>query len=161
MTSGPSCRLSAHGHRDLEPHHSLDGFIADHDDKVCPLFDWMELAGDRVVSVAGGTVAREALYARLMDELWVNMVPVIFGSGIPWLSGGDHPPILLDDPEVVQGDRVTHLRYPRQRPVIAAASRRSAAQRSISTRSMSDSALRWLTASAARSRFAGPVTGSS
>ena len=90
---------------------SLDGFIADHDDKVGPLFDWMELAGDRVVSVAGGTVAREALYARLMDELWVNMVPVIFGSGIPWLSGGEHPPILLDDPEVVQGDRVTHLRY--------------------------------------------------
>jgi hypothetical protein len=46
-----------------------------------------------------------------VDELAIDMVPVVFGSGRRYFGSieGHH---LLDDPHVVlQGDRVLHLRY--------------------------------------------------
>jgi hypothetical protein len=49
----------------------------------------------------------------LIDQVVVNLVPVIFGSGHPFFANGPLPdPILFDNPaKVVRGDRVTHLVY--------------------------------------------------
>jgi dihydrofolate reductase len=69
------------------------------------------LAGDRVVSVAGAHVAREALAAGLLDEIVVNLIPVILGEGIPWFAGTGNAPWRLSDPVVVEAPGVTHLRY--------------------------------------------------
>jgi dihydrofolate reductase len=69
------------------------------------------LAGDRVVSVAGAAVARECLGAGLLDEIWVNLIPVVLGTGIPFLSGVANAPVRLEDPEVTEAAGVTHLRY--------------------------------------------------
>ncbi|MDA0166109.1 dihydrofolate reductase family protein [Solirubrobacter ginsenosidimutans] len=69
------------------------------------------LAGDKAVVVNGGQMARQALEAGLIDELWVDLVPVLLGGGRPLF---DHVkgPVTLDGPlSVVEGDRVTHLRY--------------------------------------------------
>jgi dihydrofolate reductase len=69
-------------------------------------------AGDRWVTVNGGTIARQALNAGLLDELWISLVPVLLGGGVPFLDGIDNAPVVLDGPfETVQGDRVTHLCY--------------------------------------------------
>ena len=68
-------------------------------------------AGDGTVSVAGGALARECLAAGLLDEVWVNLVPVVLGTGIPFLAGVRNAPVRLEDPEVVEGTGVTHLRY--------------------------------------------------
>jgi dihydrofolate reductase len=68
-------------------------------------------AGDRQVSVAGAHVARECLAAGLLDEIVVNLVPVILGDGIPWFAGTANAPWRLSDPEVVEAPGVTHLRY--------------------------------------------------
>ena len=70
-----------------------------------------KLAGDGVVGVAGGAVARECLAAGLLDEIVINLVPVAIGRGIPFLAGVANGPIRFEDPEVIEAPGVTHLRY--------------------------------------------------
>jgi dihydrofolate reductase len=76
-----------------------------------------ELAGDRIVEVAAGDVGGQALAAGLVDEVRMDVAPVVFGSGKRYF-GWVHAQHLLEDPDVViQGDRVLHLRYRvRRRP---------------------------------------------
>lgn len=69
------------------------------------------LAGERTVAVAAGNVGGQALALGLVDEVAMDVVPVVFGSGKRYSgpAGGRH---LLEDPDVViRGDRVLHLRY--------------------------------------------------
>lgn len=70
-----------------------------------------ELAGDRIVEVAAGDVGGQVLAAGLVDEVRMDVAPVVLGSGRRYFgsAAGQH---LLEDPdEVIQGDRVLHLRY--------------------------------------------------
>jgi dihydrofolate reductase len=41
------------------------------------------IAGGKVVGVNGGTMARQALDASLVDELHVELVPVLLRPGVP------------------------------------------------------------------------------
>ena len=70
-----------------------------------------ELAGDRTTAVAAGEVGGQALAHGLVDEVAMDVVPVVFGSGRRFfgdLAGRQ----LLEDPDVVvHGHRVLHLRY--------------------------------------------------
>jgi dihydrofolate reductase len=68
-------------------------------------------AGDRVVSVSPGNVGGQAVAAGLVDEVRVDLVPVVFGAGVRYFGDYAGSPLLLEDPRVVQGDRVTHLHY--------------------------------------------------
>jgi dihydrofolate reductase len=72
-----------------------------------------ELAGDRDVDVAGGQIGSQALRLGLIDQVVVNLVPAVFGSGRPFFAtGGLAERLLLENPTtIVQGDRVTHLVY--------------------------------------------------
>jgi dihydrofolate reductase len=72
-----------------------------------------EFAGDRDVDVAGGQIGSQALQLGLIDQVVVNLVPVVFGSGRPFFATGALPePLRLENPTtIVQGDRVTHLVY--------------------------------------------------
>jgi len=76
-----------------------------------------EFAGDRDVDVAAGQIGSQALKLGLIDEVVVNQVPVIFGSGRPFFATGAlDEPLVLDNPTtIVPGDRVTHLVYPVRR----------------------------------------------
>jgi dihydrofolate reductase len=70
------------------------------------------LAGDTVVGVNGGTIARQCLDAGLLDEVWIDLVPVLLGGGTPFFEQLESAPVELEGPvSVVQGTRVTHLRY--------------------------------------------------
>ncbi|MBE0010176.1 MULTISPECIES: dihydrofolate reductase family protein [unclassified Arthrobacter] len=70
-----------------------------------------ELAGDRIVEVAAGDVGGQALAAGLVDEVRMDVVPVVFGSGKRYF-GSVQGQLLLEDPqEVIQGIRVQHHRY--------------------------------------------------
>lgn len=74
-----------------------------------------DLAGDRVVEVAAGDVGGQVFAAGLVDEVRMDVVPVVFGAGKRYFGRVpiQHP---LGDPDVViQGDRVLHLRYPARR----------------------------------------------
>ena len=69
------------------------------------------IAGDRDVSVSAGTVAGQALAAGLVDELRVDLVPVVLGSGIRFFGDFADTVLMLENPSIVEGDRVTHLHY--------------------------------------------------
>jgi dihydrofolate reductase len=70
-----------------------------------------ELAGDRTVAVAAGDVGGQALAEGLVDEVAMDVVPVVFGSGRRFYGGIDSQHLLEDADAVVQGERVLHLRY--------------------------------------------------
>jgi dihydrofolate reductase len=70
-----------------------------------------KLAGDRVVDVAAGDVGSQVLAAGLVDEVRMDVAPVVFGSGKRYFGSVDAQH-LLEDPDVtLQGNRVLHLRY--------------------------------------------------
>ena len=70
-----------------------------------------ELAGERTVAVTAGEVGGQALALGLVDEVAMDVVPVVFGSGKRYF-GSIHAQHLLEDPHtVIQGDRVLHLSY--------------------------------------------------
>jgi dihydrofolate reductase len=72
------------------------------------------LAGDHVVAVTGGTIARQCLELGLLDEVAVDLVPVVMGEGNrPFFGALSTDEVLLGNPSVcVQGDSVTHLVFP-------------------------------------------------
>ena len=71
-----------------------------------------EIAGpEGTVGVAGANVAQQCLAAGLLDEICVDLAPVLLGEGIRFFEAFDTGAVLLDDPRVVEGTRVTHLRY--------------------------------------------------
>jgi dihydrofolate reductase len=81
------------------------------DDVASAIAKAKELAGERTVAVAAGDVGGQALALGLVDEVAMDVVPVVFGSGKRYFGpvDGQH---LLEDPDVViRGDRVLHLRY--------------------------------------------------
>ena len=53
----------------------------------------------------------QAFAAGLVDEVRVDLVPVVLGAGVRYFGDYAGPPLLLENPEIVQGDRVTHLHY--------------------------------------------------
>jgi dihydrofolate reductase len=69
------------------------------------------VAGDKTVGVAGPNVAQQCLNAGLIDELHVELVPVLLGEGIRFFDHLKNTPVMLDDPTVISGSRVTHLMY--------------------------------------------------
>lgn len=70
-----------------------------------------EVAGDKIVGVGGPNVAQQCLDAGLIDEVHIQLVPVLLGEGIRFFDGVHGAPVALDDPTVIEGRRVTHLRY--------------------------------------------------
>jgi dihydrofolate reductase len=72
-----------------------------------------EFCGDRIVDVAAGQIGGQALRAGLIDQIVMNVVPVVFGGGKPFfgaMESGDN--VTLGNPSrVAQGNRVTHLLY--------------------------------------------------
>ncbi|MER7893259.1 dihydrofolate reductase family protein [Micromonospora sp. NPDC094482] len=70
------------------------------------------IAGDKHVGVNGGTIAAQVIQAGLLDEVHVDLVPVLLGDGIPLFADLKIAPVQLEGPtSVVEGDGVTHLAY--------------------------------------------------
>jgi dihydrofolate reductase len=67
-------------------------------------------AGGKDIGVATPSLVRQCLDAGVLDELQINVVPLVMGEGKPYFEGiGRY--VQLEDPEVIQGTSVTHLRY--------------------------------------------------
>ena len=90
------------------PFHFVDGVIA-------AMARAQELAGDRTVEVAAGDVGGQMLAAGLVDEVRMDVIPVVFGSGRRFFGSLDAQNLLDDPEEAIQGNRVLHLRYPVRR----------------------------------------------
>ncbi|MEU0796310.1 dihydrofolate reductase family protein [Amycolatopsis sp. NPDC005961] len=66
-------------------------------------------AGDGTVGVSGPNIAQQCLKLGLLDEVRVDLVPVVLGEGVRYFSSLGSAS--LERVEVVAGAGVTHLRY--------------------------------------------------
>jgi dihydrofolate reductase len=70
-----------------------------------------KVAGEKMVIVAGANVAQQALKAGLVDEIEVDLVPVLLGRGIRLFEYLGVEPIKLERTIAVLAPDVTHLRF--------------------------------------------------
>jgi dihydrofolate reductase len=69
-----------------------------------------QAAGDKDVSISSASIAQQCLQAGLLDEMIIDLAPVLLGSGVR-LFDRLGAPIQLEQTEVVQGLGVTHIKY--------------------------------------------------
>lgn len=69
-----------------------------------------DVAGVEAASLSGPSIIQQALELDLVDQITGEPAPVPLGRGILFF-GGLSRALLLDDPVVVEGSRVTHLRF--------------------------------------------------
>ncbi len=69
------------------------------------------VAGERTIAVGGGDVAQQYLRAGLLDEIRINLVPVLLGGGVSLFANLHERRFELECTRVVESDGVTHLRY--------------------------------------------------
>lgn len=70
-----------------------------------------KVAGDKNVDLMGASIAQQCLKAGLLDEIQIDLAPVLLGGGVRLFDHLDTGPIELEPLAVVQGLDVTHLRY--------------------------------------------------
>lgn len=72
-----------------------------------------EAAGDKDVAIGGGAeVIQQYLAAGLVDEMLLNVVPILLGDGTRLLQGLE-PGLRFEQVEVVEAPGVAHLEYRR------------------------------------------------
>lgn len=81
------------------------------DDVTAAIAKAKELAGERTVAVNAGEVGGQILAAGLVDEVAMDIVPVVFGSGKRFFGSIDGQHLLHDPHVVIQGEGVLHLRF--------------------------------------------------
>lgn len=90
-----------------------------HPEASCPFVDDVtaavalakELAGERTVAVNAGDVGGQLLRAGLVDEVAMDVVPAVFGSGKRYFGAITEQHLLEDPHVVIQSGGVLHLRY--------------------------------------------------
>jgi len=68
------------------------------------------VARDKTVSLSGPSIIQQALNLGLVDEIAVELAPLLLGRGIRFF-GELAKPVLLEDPVVIESNRVTHLKF--------------------------------------------------
>jgi dihydrofolate reductase len=69
-------------------------------------------AAGKSVGVHGAETIQHLLNAGLLDEISLDIVPVLLGAGVRLFDRLAVAPVALGSPRVVAGVGVTHLRYP-------------------------------------------------
>jgi dihydrofolate reductase len=68
-------------------------------------------AGDKAVNVMGAEVGRQLLTAGVIEELHIDLVPIILGSGATLFGDLPADAVRLEQLEVRPSATVTHIRY--------------------------------------------------
>jgi dihydrofolate reductase len=69
-------------------------------------------AGEKFVGVHGAQTIQQLLDGGLLDEIHIDLAAVLLGRGVRLFEHVANAPVVLGNPTVVAGVRVTHLRYP-------------------------------------------------
>ncbi|MEO5534061.1 MAG: dihydrofolate reductase family protein [Pseudolysinimonas sp.] len=80
------------------------------DDIALAVREAQDAAGDKSVTLLGGSIARQCLERGLVDEIQLHVVPVLLGKGISLFSGLENP-IKLERLNTAAYASVTHLRF--------------------------------------------------
>ena len=70
-----------------------------------------EVAADTDVAVGAASIAQQCIRAGLLDEIHVDLVPVLLGDGVRLFDYLGTRPIELESTQVVEGTGVTHLTF--------------------------------------------------
>jgi dihydrofolate reductase len=68
-------------------------------------------AGEKNVILMGAETARQFLKAGLVDEIEINLVPLLLGDGLRLFEHLGSEPIGLEGTRVLTSPVVTHLKY--------------------------------------------------
>jgi dihydrofolate reductase len=69
------------------------------------------VAADKDVAVGAASIAQQCIRAGLLDEIHVDLVPVLLGDGVRLFDHLGTVPIELESTRVVEGAGVTHLTF--------------------------------------------------
>lgn len=69
------------------------------------------VAGDKSIGVGGPNVAQQCIKAGVIDEIGIDLVPVLLGEGIRFFDHLGTGQIKLESTRVVEAPGVTHLRF--------------------------------------------------
>ena len=69
------------------------------------------VAGDKNVGVGGANITQQCIKAGLLDELQIDLVPVLLGAGIRLFNHLGIEPIELERTSVVEAPGVTHISF--------------------------------------------------
>jgi dihydrofolate reductase len=70
-----------------------------------------EVAGDRDVAVGAASIAQQCIRAGLLDEVHVNLAPVLLGGGVRLFEHLGTMPIDLESTRVIEATCVAHLTF--------------------------------------------------
>ena len=70
-----------------------------------------QAAGDKNVDVIGANIAQQCIRAGLLDEIQIDLVPVLLGGGVRLFDHLGIEPIELERTRVVETPGVTHLLF--------------------------------------------------
>jgi dihydrofolate reductase len=69
------------------------------------------VAADKDVAIATPTITQQGLKAGLIDEIHIDLVPILLGEGIRLFEHMGIEPLELENTSVIEGTGVTHLHY--------------------------------------------------
>ena len=70
-----------------------------------------EIAGDKTIGVGGADMTRQCLKLGLLDEIQIDLVPVLLGQGVRLFEHLGVEPIELERTGVTEAPGVTHLSF--------------------------------------------------
>jgi dihydrofolate reductase len=70
-----------------------------------------QAAGTLNVGISSANIAQQAIQAKLLDEIRIDLTPVLLGGGVRLFDRLGITPIDLEPLGVVEGQGVTHLSY--------------------------------------------------
>jgi dihydrofolate reductase len=82
-----------------------------HDGVLSAIEQAKTLAGDKTVAVASTTIVQQCLNAGLLDEIHIDLVPILLSHGVPLFANLTTGPLDLEITDVSPATGVTHLTY--------------------------------------------------
>jgi dihydrofolate reductase len=70
-----------------------------------------QAAGNQYVDLVGASIVQQCLKAGLVDELQIDLAPILLGGGVSLFNHLGTGPIELERVKVVEGKDVTHLLF--------------------------------------------------
>lgn len=108
MTKAPVYLMTHSAHEPIEKDGVTYTFVVD--DIAQAVESAKKAAGEKLVSLLGGSISRQCLELGLVDEIHLDVVPILLGKGISLFTGLSKS-IKLERVETSAFASETHLRY--------------------------------------------------
>ena len=70
-----------------------------------------EVAGEKDVAVGAASIAQQCIRAGLLDEIHIDLVPVLLGDGVRLFDNLGDGQVELESTEIIEAPDVTHMTF--------------------------------------------------